>query len=436
MACSIHWGPPGSYKTSSVVWFHLLKALREGRVVVTNVEGLYPLETLEDLLCEKFPDTAKLVRISSLKPKYRDLWRRWYHWMPIGAFVIMDEAQDIYPRAGWKESDLDYQPVEYYSSILPDWFIQYHRDVHTSFRPDMDDSTSDDTGDVQLDVNGLIIFPQTLNESYKRHRKYNWDVILCTPDINDIHKVIRGACEIAISYASKDSLFLFKRRPRLFEHAPTRKPTPTKNDVVYSHKVPVDVHLLYKSTQTGQITKSGLSSGPFSSAKGKFVLYVLLPLVFLCFCYFFYKVVTRSDPSDKKTITVPAQSYSPSPAGVVPPTHGNAVSSAAGSAPDVFVMPFDAEKIWLVGRSCSFNGVNPFCTTVFQFLIAGQRFQAQGDDLIAQGYHIVASTECSAQITDPDGHKTVAHCLPSTMVDEPIQQPAVEIQPSLIASNN
>ena len=100
MATKINYGPAGSYKSSSAVWFERLPALREGRCVVTNVEGLYPLKTIERVLGEKFPDSARLYRISSLTARGRRLWRCWYHWMPIGSYVLMDEAQDIYSLSG------------------------------------------------------------------------------------------------------------------------------------------------------------------------------------------------------------------------------------------------------------------------------------------------------------------------------------------------
>lgn len=63
MAIVIEHGPNGSYKTASVVWFRIIPALREGRVVVTNVLGLYPIEEIEERLGEKFPDSARLFRI-------------------------------------------------------------------------------------------------------------------------------------------------------------------------------------------------------------------------------------------------------------------------------------------------------------------------------------------------------------------------------------
>ena len=40
MAASIFHGPPGSFKSASAFWYEVLPALRAGRVVVTNIEGI------------------------------------------------------------------------------------------------------------------------------------------------------------------------------------------------------------------------------------------------------------------------------------------------------------------------------------------------------------------------------------------------------------
>ena len=73
-------GAPGSYKSASTLWFEMLPALREGRLVITNIEGLKPLETIEGILCEKFPPTAKLWRISTQNPIGLSLIRRFWCW--------------------------------------------------------------------------------------------------------------------------------------------------------------------------------------------------------------------------------------------------------------------------------------------------------------------------------------------------------------------
>ncbi|RZP71667.1 zonular occludens toxin domain-containing protein, partial [Vibrio vulnificus] len=63
MAVYFRHGSNGSYKSAYATWFELLPALRAGRLVVTNIEGLKPLEEIENILGEKFPPSAKLIRI-------------------------------------------------------------------------------------------------------------------------------------------------------------------------------------------------------------------------------------------------------------------------------------------------------------------------------------------------------------------------------------
>ncbi|WP_218587756.1 P-loop NTPase family protein, partial [Aeromonas salmonicida] len=61
---------------------------------------------------------------------------------------------------------------------------------------------------------------------------------------------------------------------------------PTKQSVTFKRHVPLAVHRLYKSTQTGSITKSGQSGGPLSSFKIRFVLFGVLPSLVLFWMWF------------------------------------------------------------------------------------------------------------------------------------------------------
>lgn len=70
---------------------------------------------------------------------------------------------------------------------------------------------------------------------------------------------------------------------------PLKTAHPDWQSVTFKRRVPLAVHMLYKSTQTGSITKSGQSSGPLSSFKVRFVLFFrytarvcLLGLATLC----------------------------------------------------------------------------------------------------------------------------------------------------------
>lgn len=442
MAVKIYHGPAGSYKTSSAVWFELLPALRAGRAVVTNVEGMYPLRYIEKALGEKFPASTRLYRVSSQSDKSRRLWRSWYHWMPIGAFVLIDEIQDIYPKTGWTPKELDLKPVDYYSDVFKKTdIIDYFKDVRSSFAPVIDESSTDDLGDSLFADDGLIQYPLTFNESYKRHRKYNWDVVLCTPDITEVHRFIRGVAEIALSLSSKDSIFFSSRKPRTFEHNPKRDPLPTKKDMIYRRKVPRRVHDIYKSTQTGQTTKSGAAASPLSTFKVK----AMLALFLLCSSYFCYSLYSRfaSDTSASSSspvvASVPLSGASTVQSDPVSASADIDPLSASRPANRVFLMPFNATDISLSGVSCrrlkpSRVKINTDCQSVFQASIAGKQYFIQGMDLIDMGYRIVVYSDCRADIYDHYGQSRSVYCAPSPVqADEVISNP-VKLQPSFVSS--
>lgn len=431
MIC-IHHGPAGSYKSSSVVWFELLPALRAGRVVVTNVEGMYPLHVIEKQLGEKFPESARLFRIFSQEERLKDLWRRWFHWMPIGALVIIDEVQDVYTvdKTQWKESDLDLKPLSYYSEVLPPELYKLSHETHLAFKPQIDESTADDTGKLALDENGLVIYPPTMNEAFMRHRKFNWDLHFATPDLNQVSKAVRAVAEQAISYKNNDWFFLNKRKPRLFKHDPKRLLQPRKGDLVSTHKVPVDVHLLYKSTQTGQITKSGASAGIFSSTKVKLVFFVILPLSVVSVIYLGIKAlsshnkapVSQTAVASVSTTPVHSQKVAYSGSGVAGSHDNGSVSPARPVVPDLFMMPFDANRLYWVGRSCHSwqqgNVKKQVCDVVFELSVSDKRYQVHADELEAMGYQVFSASYCYARLTDDQGNKKQVYCKPQEIKED------------------
>ncbi len=231
MAVVIRHGPNGSYKSASAVWHDLLPALRQGRICITNLEGCYPLEEIAKRLGETFPDSTRLYRINILHDDALRLWRRWFHWAPVGSFILMDEVQDIYPDKSWKESDLDYQPIETYKDQLPPGLIDDYYAAIDACKPESYEACDyDDTGSLLFDDNGRIVYPKTLNGAFKRHRKFNWDIVCVTPDINDISPMVRGCAELAKAQSNKDSLFIFKRKPRIYEHNPRTNGVPSAKE--------------------------------------------------------------------------------------------------------------------------------------------------------------------------------------------------------------
>ncbi|MDT9693808.1 zonular occludens toxin domain-containing protein, partial [Streptomyces sp. P9(2023)] len=65
MAITIRTGANGSYKSSYVAYYVILEALKAGRVVVTNLEGMEPLDIIQERLDIEFPTTTRLIRIFS-----------------------------------------------------------------------------------------------------------------------------------------------------------------------------------------------------------------------------------------------------------------------------------------------------------------------------------------------------------------------------------
>lgn len=290
MANRIFHGAPGSYKTSTALWFELLPALRAGRFVVTNIEGLKSLDEIQLSLNEKFPDSARLLRISTLNEQGCNLIASWFHWLPVGAFLIIDEIQNIYDaseRSNFKELDRSSKLTTSESirsfEYLPDDVKEYSISLLSQIQ---DDGYTDDLGLKERDSDGLLIYPFNLKDALMRHRKFNWDILACTPDITKVHGLYRSVAEVAVSHKSFDFVPLpyFQRRPRTHEHnALERGLRPAKGETIRKVKVPLQVFSLYKSTQTGRSNKSGVSKNPLKNggviAMGGFIVAVVLFLL-------------------------------------------------------------------------------------------------------------------------------------------------------------
>lgn len=348
MAASLFHGAPGSYKSASAMWFQILPALREGRLVVTNIEGIKPLASIETELQETFPETAQLWRLSSQNEKGLNLWRNWYHWMPIGALVVIDEVQDVYPTESTfkPEKECLYKSIHEYKDLLPVHWYEYHIEMLESIKPDdFTEADIDDLGELLFDENGHIIYPKTLKECYMRHRKYNWDIICCTPDIGSVHKYIRSILQAAYSHRYFDELgFIpyFFRRPRIFEHNPKLDgKKPAKGDKTNWKKIPVEVHKLYKSTATGSITK-GQGKNPFGITAAFFG--------FILLCYVVYMVMYFTDseediPVPQNTTQIHSENNQANNSFY---NRNDDIQISNGDIP-VLKLPYDATKMYVSG---------------------------------------------------------------------------------------
>lgn len=261
MAVYFRHGSNGAYKTAYAVWFEIVPALRAGRLVVTNIEGMKPLEEIEKILDEKFPVGAQLVRLFSRDESMVNLWQYWFCWMPIGALVVIDECQDLYTAdVGFKREKTQKKEIDEFKQLLPDGFIDLFYDRWTKVDlATLDSGDEDDSGRTQLDEKGRLLYPHNFYGAFMRHRKYQWDIIMLTPDWTSIPTWLRGCAQEAYSHRSTDTAFR-KRKPRIFNHRPnsTKTAPTTKTDFAScsSKKIPVDTFALYKSTGTGGFNES------------------------------------------------------------------------------------------------------------------------------------------------------------------------------------
>lgn len=312
MAVSFRHGSNGAYKSAYAVWFEILPALREGRIVVTNIEGLKTKQSIEKLLGEKFPDSAQLIRIFSRSSEGVMLWQNWFNWMPIGAFVVIDECQDLYcPEAGFKREKFLQKPLSEFIDHLPKDFSELFYSRWLPVDPDsFEEGDVDDCERTQLDENNRLLYPFDFYGAFMRHRKYQWDIVMLTPDYTAIPTWLKGCAGEAYSHRSTDTFFR-SRKPRIFNHPPksTKTAPTTKSDFASStnKKIPVDVFALYQSTGTGGFnsTKSDIST----LKSPKFLLAIVIG--FAAIGKFFWDlsdVLLDSDVGEVQTATAPVSS--------------------------------------------------------------------------------------------------------------------------------
>ncbi|TRO77367.1 DUF2523 domain-containing protein [Pseudomonas aeruginosa] len=164
MAIKIHHGPNGSYKTSGAIQDDLIPAIKKGRVIITNVRGL-----TRERIFQVMPETPSSCDVINLDLEDLDdmeKMRTWFMWAPRGAFIIFDETQLIFLKS-WREADLK--------------------------RFDFPD------GPEAAKAAGR---PMGWLDAWTRHRHFNWDIILTTPNIAYIRDDIRMTAEKAYLHSN------------------------------------------------------------------------------------------------------------------------------------------------------------------------------------------------------------------------------------------
>ena len=248
MATSIHHGAPGSFKSFSLVQRFAIPALQAGRCVVCNVRGFDSLERIIEQYPDiDFPATAKLIYLETTTRESRLIMAGWFHWVPIGALIIIDEGQEIYPdRRDFKLESLDV-------FVCP---VDFEPEQITEGRP-------------------VDVFT-----AFDKQRHYQWDIFISTTNIAKIKSEIRQVTEWAFRHRSLAGLFPWMKTSWIeHQHDPETNGKSESHRVgsPVRHKADPRIFKCYKSTATGGVTESQAGQ---SILKNPVLLLPLFGLVF------------------------------------------------------------------------------------------------------------------------------------------------------------
>ncbi|PPK71889.1 zona occludens toxin [Methylobacter tundripaludum] len=376
MSIKIHHGSPGSFKTSGAVMDDFIVAAKAGRVVITNVRGLNDRRKVIDTISKlrKFPkfwkfhavpDSFDIIWIDTETLEGRQKLASFFHWAPHGAFLLVDEAQTVWPLA-WKESDLkrlDY-PGGYDAAVIDNR-------------------------------------PQNFLIAFEKHRHYGWDMVLTTPNIDKIRKDIRGCSEGAYKHKNQALIGFKGIYLEAFHLADDNGSSSSQFLSIRNRRIKKHVWQLYASTATGTHSDTIAGTPIWANPRVLFFLVLLASLyTFLAFRHA-PAIISGKTAASSDKVDSPKTSGSPATAAA------NNVGGVAAPAVDpVNNSPFSAYKWRLAGVTVKLE------TSAFldKHRIS-QYFYIKNDDeeifinttgLNGYGYNVQYIDQCHVEVTYKD----------------------------------
>lgn len=235
MAITIHHGANGSYKTSGVIMDFLIPAIEKGRVVVTNIRGVSLENTLDVYPDDVHPD-FDVIFIDTDRSEGREKIARFWHWAPLGALMLFDEAGVMFPKR-WRDSDL--KKLDY----------------------------------PQGENEGR---PINWTEAWEMHRHYNWDIVLSAPNISLLRTDIRATTEGACKHRNNKMIGFGGSYNEGFHSAQNNGTSPKDLYSLRRRKIKPIVFKLYQSTKTGEHSDSSAGTSLLHNGRLMFTLVVAL----------------------------------------------------------------------------------------------------------------------------------------------------------------
>ena len=236
MPITIYWGPPGAYKTSSALIDFFADAAFSGRDVFTNIRGLDDRGRVVVVLEKAFPkglkgnakipESWKLIHVPSEDLEGRQRWQTFFHDAPLGALIIIDEAQQIWRR--------EMRPNDLAHLDYPGGPAAAERDNR----------------------------PADIRAAFELHRHFNWDFVLTCQNVSQLHDMIRQTAEMAHKHQNLASVLPFMKGHYVVRTHPADSGAYEKHIINQRNRVIQKwVFDLYRSTATDEVkdTNVGIS---------------------------------------------------------------------------------------------------------------------------------------------------------------------------------
>lgn len=355
MSIKIHHGPNGAYKTSGAIQDDAIPAIREGRTIITNIRGF----TRESVFAE-MPDTPPELEVLNLSMESTDdleKMRRWFMWAPRGAFLIFDETQILFPKS-WRDKDLE----------------------QFDFPGGIEEAKQADR-------------PVGWLDAWTRHRHWNWDVVLTTPNIRYIRDDIRLTCEKAYLHANLAVIGVPGRYKEAMHDAQENKPPMDGSSIVTIKRIKPSTFRLYQSTATGKVQDTKAGKNLFLSPK------VLGLLVFIALLLAF---AFRNGTPHVLSSQLPASATPSAAQGAAPAPRVGAVPMAGSKGPIVpapVVHPLSTFTMRVRAVLQGLRDGRPRQIVMVELAYPdGAKFVQNGDDLQRLGYRVKVYTPCVIEL--------------------------------------
>jgi zona occludens toxin (predicted ATPase) len=238
MSIKIHHGPDGTFKTSGAIKDDILKIVKTGRMLVTNVRGFSKERTIEILGEENVHPDFDVISVDTETQEGRDHLARFFHWAPKGAFFVIDEVQRIYhPKLTEKQLEA------------------FNYDVDQSHLPENEQR------------------PENIHVAWDMQRHHNWDFIFTTTHISKVHPMCRVMAKVAVRHVNMGIWRFYKT----VEHSPESNGR-TQSDITTMrlfNYVPKQVFDLYASTKTGSFENTEPRTSVFKNPKVVAILFFI-----------------------------------------------------------------------------------------------------------------------------------------------------------------